>query len=126
MNLGTRRFTWDGEVRSLKLVDSAGRPLPADKPPRHKDVGVISLRLNYVYTGTGSAHFGAKWAVTGAALIKRGPKARTRGTPASVPPWARSVQAPSQQDLRLDMIDSRLDPNSDDFDYLLYELNRSP
>ena len=49
MNLGTPRFTWDGDVRSLKLVDSAGRPLPADKPLRHKDVGVVALQLNYVF-----------------------------------------------------------------------------
>jgi hypothetical protein len=121
MNLGTRKFTWDGEGRSLKVVDSAGRPLPADKPLRHKDVGIVALQLNYVYSGTGSAHFGVKWAITEAVLLKRGPKACTTGTSAGVPPWARprSTQVPKTQD-------SRLDPNSDEFDFLMYELNRSP
>ena len=61
MNLATRKFTWNGEERVLKLTDASGNPLAEDQPPRHEDVAAVAFQVDYCYTGVNL--FGVKYAV---------------------------------------------------------------
>ena len=87
-NLSTRKYTWTGEARTLRIVDCSRQPLSA--PVRHEDVCMLAVQLDTVYTGLVGSMYGCKWQVNEVMLLKR---ASNNFEPhddpfGSVPSWA--------------------------------------
>jgi hypothetical protein len=88
-NLSTRKFTWNGEERHLRIVDCNRAPLT--QPVRHEDVCMVAVQLDAVYTGLMGCMYGCKWAICEVMLLKRASNNyESRDDPFAnhVPAWA--------------------------------------
>jgi hypothetical protein len=89
-NMSTRKFTWSGDERTLRITDVRKQPLA--EPVAHQDVCVVATQVDCVYTGLMGSMFGIKWSIAEVMLLKRAEHKPQPGSDAfvdyAVPSWA--------------------------------------